>query len=348
MGMLALATMALDHYVSQVHLRKFYNLEKAGLIVFDKETNKSAVRTSKQVCRIDEGNTNEYLTEPRAIEEFLKPVENGYNDAIVALERGRVTGDAVYVVGGFAAYIITCSPAAIRMHTALLAGIVTNTAKLADAKGMFPDPPDVLPGNSVTDLLESGAIKLEVDGKYPQAIGIVDIQDRVAAFGNFHWDILVNNHADTPFFTSDYPVAIERDRATDVLNRIFPLAPNLAVRINPDRNIKRIGFDLRFKQFTQSRRELTRNEVVDINRKLVQGAERSVFSNHERGWVPDFISKNRNYRIEINQSAYPNAHGMMMMTNQAIVPFAREATGELAELRTKRESDSPIRKTGAV
>lgn len=322
--MIAFTTMALDHYVPQVHLRKFYNSEKAGLIVFDKQNNKSAIRTAKQVCRIGEGNTNEYLTEPRAIEEFLKPVENGYNDAVAALENGEITGDVVYAISGFAAYITTCSPAAIRMQTAIMAGIVTNTTKLADAKGIFPDPPGILPGDSVTELLENEAIKLEIDGKYPQAIGIMDIQDRVAAFGNFHWDILINNHADAPFFTSDYPVAIDRNPATDALDRTFPLTPSLAIRINPDRNIKRIGFDLRFRQFTQSRRNLSRHEVVDINRKLVQGAERLVFSNHEREWVPNFIAKNRNYRIEISQIAHLNDRGMMMVTNQAIVPFARK------------------------
>lgn len=317
--------MALDHYVPQVHLKKFYDPAKAGLIAFDKQTNKSAVRTSKQVCRIDEGNTNEYLAEPRAIEEFLKPVENGYNGAVAALQSGKITREVVYAIGGFAAYIITCSPAAIRMHTAMLAGMVANTTELADAKGLFPDPPDALTGKSITELLESDAIKLEVDRKYPQAIGIIDIKDRVAAFGNFHWDILINGHADAPFFTSDYPVAIERDRETNVLNRTFPLTPHLAVRINPDRNIKRIGFDLEFRQFSHSRRELTRHEVVEINRKLVQGAERFVFSNHEQEWVPKFIAKNRNYRIEIRESAYPNARGMMMVTKQGIVPFAREA-----------------------
>jgi hypothetical protein len=315
--------MALDHYVSQVHLRKFYGAEKAGLIVFDKDTGKSAVRTARQVCRIDEGNTNEFLTEPRAIEEFLKPVENGYNEAVAVLESGKLTHEAVYAIGGFAAYIITCSPAAMRMHTAIVTGIVTQTTKLADAKGIFPDPPDTPPGKSVTELLETGAIKMEIDPKYPQAIGITDIQDRVAAFGNFHWDILLNDHADTPFFTSDYPVAIERAKDSDVLNRTFPLTPNLAVRINPNRNIKRIGFDLNFRQFSFKRRELTRHEVVDINRQLVRGAERMVFSCNEEPWVAGFVDRNRNYRIEISETGTPNAGGIMMVTNQAIVPFER-------------------------
>lgn len=314
--------MALDHYVSQVHLRKFYSEEKGGLIAFDKDTGKSAIRTAKQVCRIDEGNTNDYLTEPRAVEEFLKPIENGYNDAVATLIAGKVNGDTVYAIGGFAAYVITCSPAAMRMHTAMMEGILKSTTKLLDAHGAFPDPPDALPGKSATELIDTGAIKIEVDQKFPQAIGITDIQDRVAAFGNFHWDILLNN-TDTPFFTSDYPVAIERNRFTGDLSRIFPLTPNLAVRINPDRNIKRIGFDLTFKRFSQSRFELSRHQIVDINRKLVQCAERHVFSNHERSWVPNFIAKNRDYRIEISDNSFPNAKGMMMVTNQAIVPFAR-------------------------
>ena len=269
--------MALDHYVSQVHLRRFYSAAKAGLITFDKDTGKCAVRTAKRVCRIDEGNTNEYLTEPRIIEEFLKPVENGYNDAVAALEKGRISFDVIRTIGGFAAYITSCSPAAMRTQSAMLYGIVRNSTKIADAKGMIPNAPEALGSKTATELIESGEIAITIDEKYPQAVGIVHIERRVTAFGNFHWEVLTNEHADTPFFTSDYPCAIERHHA-EPLKRVFPLTPTLAVRIIPSNYMpptRATHYD--FRRFSMSRHNLTRHEAIAINRLLVQCAERLVF-----------------------------------------------------------------------
>ena len=59
--------MPLDHYVSQVHLKNFNSPALDDLKRF---------RTKSQdVCRIEDGSTNAYLKENRAIEEFLKDVE---------------------------------------------------------------------------------------------------------------------------------------------------------------------------------------------------------------------------------------------------------------------------------
>ncbi len=68
--------MALDHYVSQVHLKRFYSPSLDGLMYAIRKSDLDRFTPrSNDVCRMDEGNTNEYLTEPGAIEEFLKTVE---------------------------------------------------------------------------------------------------------------------------------------------------------------------------------------------------------------------------------------------------------------------------------
>jgi hypothetical protein len=75
--------MALDHYVSQVHLKRFYSLALNGqMYAIRKSDLKRFTPNARSVCRIEEGNTNEYLIEPRAIEEFLKTVEGRYTDAV--------------------------------------------------------------------------------------------------------------------------------------------------------------------------------------------------------------------------------------------------------------------------
>src|ERR1700685_3402274 len=77
----------LDHYVSQVHLRKFYSPLLGGerMYAMRKSDLKSFQPNSKSVCRIEDGSTNAYLKEDRAVEEFLKTIEPKYNEALSKL-----------------------------------------------------------------------------------------------------------------------------------------------------------------------------------------------------------------------------------------------------------------------
>jgi hypothetical protein len=98
--------MPLDHYVSQVHLRNFYSpklgqrmyaLRKSDLLAFPCK--------SEDVCRIDFGNTNPYLAEPRVIEEFVTSVEPHYNSAIAKFRANAIDRQSIYVVAGFISYV---------------------------------------------------------------------------------------------------------------------------------------------------------------------------------------------------------------------------------------------------
>ena len=99
--------MPLDHYVSQVHLRQFYSPALGGKQMhgFRKRDGHVFPCSSKDVCRVQDGSTNEYLLNDRAIEEFLKTVEPNYNAAIAELRTGRPSRDTVHVIAGFAAYV---------------------------------------------------------------------------------------------------------------------------------------------------------------------------------------------------------------------------------------------------
>ena len=79
-----------------------------------------------------------------------------------------------------------------------------------EAQGFLPPPPPQLSGTTFSELLRDGAIKVTIDPKYPQAIGISLMLEFIALFGNFKWELLHNNFDDSPFFTSDFPVAFEK------------------------------------------------------------------------------------------------------------------------------------------
>jgi hypothetical protein len=291
--------MPFDHYVSQVHLKNFnspalderlYAIRKSDLKRFQPR--------SQDICRIADGNTNPYLTESRAIEEFLKDVEPRYNASLAKLRVNKPDQETIFCIAGFVAYIINCSPAAMRIHSGPLKATLNSTATILDAQGQFPKAPESLGGKSMTELLADGTVKFSVDPKYPQAIGVSSVVHHVSVFGNSPWEILHNEHADNPFFTSDYPVAIETFDLNTPINRIVPLAPNLAIRIIPDIRLPRMQPDLTFQKFRARGRKLKSREVTDLNRLIVRCAEDLVLFRDDHAWVEDFVTKNRRYRVE--------------------------------------------------
>jgi hypothetical protein len=316
--------MALDHYVSQVHLKRFYSPDLDDLMYAIRKSDlKRFTPKAQDVCRIDEGNTNDYLVEPRAIEEFLKSVEGRYNSAVSVLEAGKPDKETIYVIAGFASYVLTCSPAAMRINSEPLQANLKATAKILETIEKLPPPPSTLGGKDFADLIESGKVKFEIDPKFPQAIGVSNVLQRVAMFGNFSWEVLINEHNDCPFFTSDFPTALEKTSDVRVLNRVFPLTPTLAIRIQPDINIDHDSVDYEFRHFSSQRRKVTRREAIDINRLLVQSAEDTVFFGDDQTWVANFIEKNRNFRIESETIEIPQPRGVMLWSRQAIGRFQR-------------------------
>jgi hypothetical protein len=193
-------SVALDHYVSQVHLRNFYSPKLKGLMYAIRKTDlKSFVTKAEDVCRIDNGSTNPYLQETRAIEEFLKGVEPKYNEAINKIANGKIDLECVYIIAGFVAYIITCSPAGMRIQSESLEESVKEVSRIIDKQGLYPTPPPELGAKSLTELMDSGKVLIEIDPKYPQAIGISSILSLTSTLGNFKWEILINSFDELAF-----------------------------------------------------------------------------------------------------------------------------------------------------
>jgi hypothetical protein len=315
--------MPLDHYVSQVHLRGFCSPELRNRIYATRKSDlKSFTPRPEDVCRIEDGSTNSYLRHERAIEEFLKAIEPKYNASIKKLAEGKIDAESIYTIAGFTAYVTSCSPTGMRVQTGPLKDILEDTARVLDEKGLIPPPPSVLGGTSLTDVLNSGAVKIRVDEKYPQAIGISTIIEQTGVFGNFKWEVLRNRFEDCPFFTSDFPVAIEKTSDPLILNRIVSLGPNLAVRMMPDPSIRGVRASLSFANFGYLLRDIGRSEVVDINRLIVRCAEDLVFYRGNAGWVASFVAKNRGYRIELESRSLASQTGTLRAWTQTITRLA--------------------------
>jgi hypothetical protein len=306
--------MPLDHYVPQVHLKKFYSPVLGDRMYAIRKTDlKIFTPNSKVVCGINDGSTNAYLREDRAIEEFLKTIEPKYNAALDKLADEKFDNECVYTIAGFVASVIACSPAGMRISSGPLKSMVETRATRLDAQGLFAPPPPALAGTNLTELLRSGAIEVAIDPKFPQAIGIRTILERTVTLGNFKWEILHNDLDDSPFFTSDFPVVIEKTNDPRILNRIVPLAPNLALRIRPDRTLDKGRSDFAFANFRGHTHSVSREELVKLNRLIVRCAEDTVFYRDDHPWIQPFIAKNRYYRIE------PHVHELRTPTGTHLV-----------------------------
>ena len=311
--------MPLDHYISQVHLKNFYSPELGSLMyAIRKNDQKLFTPNAKSVCRIEEGNTNSFLREDRIVEEFIKKIEPRYNSALVKIIEDTIDPECIFVIAGFVAYVSTCSPAAIRIHSTPLKAYVEETAKILNSKNSLRPPPIELGGKSLSEFLEKKKIRIKINPKFPQAIGIQLILSMTKQYGNFSWDILLNPFTDSPFFTSDFPIAIERSENSNILNRIIPLSPYLSIRIRPNRSTAREYQDYTFSDFKRSIRKLNRSEIIEINRLIVRCAETTVFFRDNHGWVSDFVKKNSSYRIENRTEKIPYKKGNLLWSTLEI------------------------------
>ncbi len=130
--------------------------------------------------------------------------------------------------------------------------------------------------------MENGDINVTIDEKYPQALGINGIMERVNIWGNSAWDIIVNEHdKGSSFFTSDFANGIELSDDPRIINRLMPLAPDLAVRISPGSCCP--GFEHGLRLFAVA---------------CLRLPEELVFFRDNHEWVERFLNKNRSYRVE--------------------------------------------------
>jgi hypothetical protein len=311
--------MPLDHFISQVHLKKFYSPTLGDRMYAIRKSNlKSFTPHAKDVCRKLDGSTNAYLTRDRAIEEFLKTIEPNYDPAVEKLLGGEIDNECIYTIAGFVAYVICCSPAGMRIKSGPLKSVVEAEANILEARGLVPPPPKELGGASLVGLLRTGTVRVEVDRKFPQAIGINAILRLIAIFRDFKWEILINDFDHSPFFTSDFPVAVEETKDRRTVNRIVPLAPNLAVRIRPNFTADTSHADSSFASFDWRRKNTSYKEAVEINRLIVRCAEDTVFFRDNSAWVQKFVARNRHYRIEPDTFKLPKGKGFLLLFTERI------------------------------
>lgn len=323
--------MPLDHYVSQVHLRNFYSDGGKGPLVGVKKDDLKLFRPwSDAVCRLPNGSTNSYLVEPRVIEAFLERIEPKYNAALEALRSRELDVGDIYTLAGFVAYVMSCSPAAMRMNSAPIAANLELAAKLLDAQGLLPPTPQEIGNTTFTQILDGGFAVFKVDSKYPQAIGISQINEHLFIIGNAKWEILLANAHDGRFFTSDFPIAFGPSYDSRVASKTVPLAPDIAIRIHPQLRDRGKAPDFSFPNFAAVFKRPDSEAIRKLNRAFVRAAETMVFYSAEPAWLLPFVKRNREYRSDATITVAPTPRGDMIVAHQAIVTYKRPVLPRIA------------------
>jgi len=309
--------MALDHYVPRVYLRHFCSDEQDQFIYAFSKNNLNPFRPNiKKICSINNGNTNIYTEDYRAIEKFLKEIEPKYDSTINKLSSNKIDTECIHVISGLVAYIRSCSPASQRIRSEHLKCIVEEETRRLSNQGVLPEPPPELGFGSLSEMLTNNQLQVEIDKKYPQAIGINLIQETTRTFETSQWEVLLNEHKENNFFTSDYPTAIERNYKTKHFNILIALSPSLALRIHPVRPYEK---DPTLSKFRYRIKKPSFDQVISINKTIVQCAENIIFYKYDYKWIPNFIKKYAAFRIEESIDRIPNDTGAFILCSDKVV-----------------------------
>ncbi|WP_435705589.1 DUF4238 domain-containing protein [Yoonia sp.] len=289
-------TMALDHYVSQVHLKQFLRLSDRNLLLATRKADLFEFTPKpKDVCRLEDGSTNEFLTQNRAGEDFLKDIEPAYDPCLEKIMNGELDWASRQVFGGFLAYIQTYTPAAIRMFDPMIRMVLENTIKRLEHAGEWapfdcPEIPD-WHGKSLSQLKAEGKVKLDINLKMPQAMATTQLYAIRDSLASSDMTIL-RPRGNNRFLTSDFPSIILSYYQNKYAQRFLPISPKLGIIFHTHTSAEE-GVNAAHKY-----KEIGQQAVREINDEIIRAAENLVFSTHRFPWLRSRVRELKNYRAE--------------------------------------------------
>lgn len=288
--------MALDHYVSQVHLKQFLRQTDKKLLNAARKSDLSVFTPRpRDVCRVEDGSTNKYLTDNRAVEDFLKEIEPAYEPCLARVFAGELNWKSRQVFSGFLAYIQTYTPAALRMFDPMTRAMLERTVRLLEESGELepidlPELPD-WHGKTMSQLTKEGKVKLNIDLRMPQAMATTQLLKVRQSLASSDVTIL-KPAGSSRFLTSDFPSVILAHHQNKFAQRFLPLSPKLGIVFHTHTSIEdREEVNHRFI-------EIGARRTQNINDEIIKAAEDLVFSTHKYPWLFDKVKMFRKFRVE--------------------------------------------------
>lgn len=291
--------MAKDHFVSQVYLKQWADPKLNGKVHVHRKGGKPSFAAHPyDLFRIEDGNTNNFLDDPRELEKLAEFSEPAFEPALANLRDGIFNERTRLVIANLMTYFILASPTQMELMRPGFSKLILKFAKEVDKQGNispFPNIPDHrFSGKSLSDLIEAGEIKADVDMRAPQALSVNRAENLIRVFYNSDWRI-VKSAPNNPFLTSDFPVTfIIKERDTN-RPRFFPLAPDIGIVVY-SRRLDDDGTGFSYNPVEQ----LGKHWTANLNREVVRGANDLVVSNAKYPWLKDFVRRYSKYRLVVN------------------------------------------------
>lgn len=291
--------MAKDHFVPQVYLKQFADPSTGGMVHAIKKCSGTTFNAwPKDICRTENGSTNDYLAEPRIIEKLLKGIEPAYERILGDLHSKRVTPENREILAGLFAYFIMYTPTALRLLGGVLKHQVEALTRVASAAGTLEpiDLPEFPPfhGKTVAHLIDSGRMTVNVDSRMGQAMATTKLLDVVKLFCACDWTVVHANDESSLFFSSDHPSAILCHVEGKFAQRVFPVSPYCAIVVHTDTGYYDANRTPKI-WFTDPRK----GAVMRINEQIVASAEDLVFFAKPEHWISKFVKKHSSVRLDM-------------------------------------------------
>jgi hypothetical protein len=297
--------MAKDHYVAQTYLRYFGESAEKGFRLqgYAKPSGKVFPCYPQDVCQEWNGDLNPefFVDHPGVRGEFRKIFEPLWNSVLTSLHNGEMDSSERFVMAGMAATLMTCTPAWRRASTALhdsaIASFAVSGHKVELAAGVQPTL-----DADVVALLEGGQIKVHTDKAYVEGKNTQNLLEAAWQIYNQDWTVLVNL-TDHSFITSDNPFAIHTVGRNQ--ERYLPLTPKLCLKVPimelnlPPLDRAKPSIDLQKPPLGAFDFAVTdERSVFNINRLVVQNAEKLVLSHEHSPAIEAMVKEFGNYGVD--------------------------------------------------
>jgi len=294
-----------DHYVAQTYL-KWFNDQQGKLWVYNKQWINIKSRTSAQICKEAGGSDNPYLQKDRAIEDYLKVIENNWNGAIKLFASSGTVDfqdylEAKYIIAGYIAYLRFHTPAAVRTQQDMLEAQVKTEIKLGIKMGKIPPPPEI-----IKDIEKD--TKVDVDGKFPKAIAAGVLLNTTETMFRSPW-LRIENNSDIPFITSDNPLCLWYVKSSPYPMTYLPLTPKIAVLIKPFIHASdRESYDHSADESPIAKPEF----ITELNELVIKSAEKMVISNQKSAGLLESVRLLKDWHYGCVTQKIPIEHGELL------------------------------------
>lgn len=307
--------MAQDHYIAQTYLKHFGDDGQGGMLhAYRKSGAPPHPCWPKDVCREWDGDLNPRLSDPELLGEFRDIFEPHWNESIERILSGEMTPHDKFVVSGYLANLMTCTPTwrrvCVKVHNDLVKGYLSFSRRMKAKHGGMPE----LPADAI-EAMERGEITLNTDPDYIKALVTRQVLDIAVTIYQQNW-LIIRHDTDQPFVTSDNPVAMWDGIARKT--RFLPITPQLCLaveygnvnlehaRLTPEEVRACLAQPPRGRIRTV---QYNKAGVKVINRLVAQCAEEFVFSPAASSGIEALVKKYAKYRVDAEYVELPGAPG---------------------------------------